>query len=147
MPGYKGHLVGGAVAFAGLILLLKLSFKPSFFDALHFFGCALLGALFPDIDIKSRGQAIFYRFLVCLLLILLIKRERTLYICLSFVMLLPLLVRHRGLFHRMWFILILAGASVALCAYLDYTHMQYVLLCNLFFVTGAASHLLLDRVM
>ena len=147
MPGYKGHLVGGAVAFACLILLLKVSYKPSFVDALHFFGCALLGALFPDIDIKSRGQAIFYRVLTLLLLLLLIKRERTLYICLSFVMILPLLVRHRGLFHRMWFIILLAAGSVGLCAYLDYSHMQYVFLCNLFFVTGAASHLLLDRVM
>jgi len=62
MPGYKGHLVGGTVAygllFFGLVgVVVK---QPSMLTAGEWLLFALAGSLFPDIDIKSKGQKYFY---------------------------------------------------------------------------------------
>ena len=61
MPGYKGHIVGAALAFAGTLLVVSKTYPPTPLTALQWFLLTILGALFPDVDIKSKGQGIFYR--------------------------------------------------------------------------------------
>src|SRR5438309_2217826 len=62
MPGYKGHLVGGTVAFGLLFFALVgvVVRQPSMLIAGEWLLFALAGSLFPDIDIKSKGQKYFY---------------------------------------------------------------------------------------
>ena len=59
MPGYKGHLVGGAVAYGVTVYLLR-SLNPTAITLVEWFVCTLAGALFPDVDTKSKGQKYFY---------------------------------------------------------------------------------------
>ncbi len=143
MPNYKGHLVGGIVAFFIVINIIIVR-KVSLVIALEWLCFTLLGALFPDIDTKSKGQKIFYKALVVLLFILLIKQCFSAIILLSFIACLPLIVRHRGMCHELWFIL---GAPLATAFFLSFYFPQFsslMLWDTLFFIVGAFSHVYLD---
>lgn len=144
MPNYKGHLAGGFVAALLLVYVVSWWMQPTVQIALQLMLCALFGSLFPDIDTKSQGQLLTYRFLAVVLIVLMVQERFTLALGCSAVAMLPLIVHHRGLFHRVWFI-------VALCASImtyTWSYMpQYgiiVALHTFFFFIGALSHIWLD---
>jgi len=146
MPGYQGHLVGGLVA--GNLLLATLTcigiVQPTPFGCVEWLLVCLLGALFPDIDIKSKGQKVFYWMLLLVYVYLFIQKHLQVLGILSIVGISPMLVKHRGLFHSGWFI---AGMSFTLCIIACHYYPYYksmILINTLFFVFGAFSHLVLD---
>src|SRR5205085_9492422 len=59
-------------------------------------------ALFPDIDIKSKGQVMFYRLFFLLDLLLLFNGMFKEAALLGFLALLPILSKHRGWTHTIW---------------------------------------------
>jgi hypothetical protein len=63
MANYKGHLIGGAVAYSIFLFVGRLH-NMSFYTVLEWLLFSLAGALFPDIDTKSKGQKLFYWFLL-----------------------------------------------------------------------------------
>lgn len=143
MPGYRAHLIGGTCAFAiGLIALHN--FHPSYSSLIEWLLCALAGSLFPDVDTKSKGQGIFYRIMLLTLVVALIQQQMQLFIALSIIGLMPLLVRHRGLFHQTWFI-VCFPLSVGLALSMQFPSYTNILFIDVaFFIAGALSHLLLD---
>ena len=146
MPNYRGHLVGGGifagVVLAGLYFLLGITF--SWVSAITLTIAALLGSLFPDVDTKSKGQRIFYLSLTALLIVLFFQRRYEYMIMLIPMILLPVIVHHRGLFHKTWFILIFVG-FVTLYACVSWPGLRVTIVWHsLFFVLGALSHLYLD---
>ena len=146
MPGYKGHLLGGLGAF-GLTVALLLSatvLKPTFLLAIQWLLCCLAGSLFPDVDTKSKGQKYFYWLLCALFVFLFLNNQYYLMGVLSFIAVLPMLVPHRGLFHRLWFV-ILFPALLAFGVNCYVAGCSTIIASNtLFFITGAISHLWLD---
>jgi hypothetical protein len=144
MPNYKGHLAGGAIAYgitAGLLLSLC---HPTFFTTVEWLLFALAGALFPDIDIKSKGQKLFYWVLLGIYFFLIVRKHFEIMAVLSVVSITPLLVNHRGVFHRLWFV-ILIPTIMAFCISLHVpTYATGIFFDTIFFITGAVSHLWLD---
>lgn len=143
MPGYKTHLSGGLIVFVCLLLVLN-QYNPSPCTLLEWLAFTLAGSLFPDIDVKSKGQKWLYWFLFVLFICLFACKYYFVVSMLGIIALIPLLVNHRGLFHKPWFI-VAVPASVVIAAY--YTMPQYltfVALDALFFCAGALSHLWLD---
>ncbi len=146
MPGYRGHILGGVGAFVCVYFLLSYWYHPSAVTALQWLGITLLGSLFPDVDVKSKGQGIFYKMMLVCLLILLWRRQIQLFVMASFVALLPVLARHRGLFHRAWFLIAIPfGVAVAAGASFPAYKESFIVAAS-FFVAGALSHILLDRI-
>ena len=145
MPNYKGHLMGGFAVFLAALWIISFSLKASLFTYLEWGMCTLLGSLFPDIDIKSKGQKIFYRFLFIALIILIIQKRMQAAILLSLLAFIPLLTKHRGICHNILFII---GLPLAFFIGI-YTFMpRYATLLagDLFFFTlGALSHIWLDK--
>ena len=144
MPNYKGHLVGGFLAYV-LVLFAYIGYMPSLVTGCEWLLFALAGALFPDIDIKSKGQKYFYYVVFILFAFLASKGHFQTLTCFSFVAIAPMLTRHRGVFHSTWFVV-----SVPLIAWMAmsillpaYTWPLFV--NTLFFIAGALSHLFLDR--
>ena len=143
MPGYKGHLIGGSVAYAATLYMLS-SMHPTCAMMCEWLLCAWAGALFPDIDVKSRGQNYFYKLLLVILCALLIKGSIQLFIVLSIVAFLPMLVRHRGIFHQLWFVIFFPLTVVMLLSSYYPQYGSILLFDVLFFIVGAISHLWLD---
>ena len=144
MPNYQTHLSGGAIAFAITLVGVVPYAHPSVLTASEWLLFALAGSLFPDIDIKSKGQKYFYWMILILLLILTYTQRFIPLAIISIMSTIPLISKHRGLFHRAWFVI---GAPLAIWYVLSnqYPPIKLSLLFDmLFFITGALSHLWLD---
>lgn len=147
MPGFRTHVGGGLLAYIACLVTLcsYFVFKPTLFKALEWFICTILGSLFPDVDTKSTGQMLFYRVTALLLLFLLWKQKIAVFIWVALLAMVPVLADHRGLFHKIWFVVF-----VPLCAalFLQKAYPVYknaLLFDAAFFSIGALSHILLDR--
>ena len=108
MPGYKGHLVGGVVAFGllfAVLMYLICTQQPSHLMIGEWLLCSLAGALFPDIDVKSKGQKYFYYVVFIFLAFLAAQQRFQMLTCFSFIAITPMLARHRGIFHCQWFVI------------------------------------------
>lgn len=145
MPGYKGHIVGGAATFCIVALLVSKSYPPTFITALQWFLLTITGSLFPDVDIKSKGQGIFYRVILLCLILLYFQKNWDLFAATSFVAMIPLLVHHRGIFHRIWFVIFVPFAAAFFIAQSFPHHKTLLMFDALFFAAGAVSHIILDR--
>ena len=144
MPMYKGHLAGGLVAYLLVILLVSVWYD-TFTHNLNGLLAALAGALFPDIDIRSKGQRLFLTILfLCVVLCLFLQATVPL-VFLLFFSVLPIVFPHRGLFHDLTFVaalsLCVAGSLIVLLP--DKTNT--IGATTLFFLVGVISHLGLDK--
>jgi len=146
MPGYKKHLFGGACFYAIIIYVLRASkaCNPSLSTLLEWLAWTLAGSLFPDVDIKSKGQKLFYSLLFLVLIALALFERFKLIAILSCCCMTPLLVHHRGLFHRIWFIVGLPLLLASLAGNWMPAYKNAFLYDALFFILGAVSHLWLD---
>jgi len=143
MPGYKGHLAGGLIT-GGILLYAVQELNPTPLTALEWLSFALAGSLFPDIDIKSKGQKLFYPILLGILVLLFYNGHIELVALLAVLGLVPMMVRHRGVFHRLWFVIIFPLFVASVGALLMPECMRIFFLDTLFFIAGAISHLWLD---
>ncbi len=144
MPNYKGHLCGGVIVYA-IVMILFVATAPSLITAGEWFFFTLAGALFPDVDVKSRGQKYFYYSMLLFFVCLLYQGKFEILSCMSFIAITPMLVRHRGIFHKPWFLVIMPIIVWLCLGYLFPMLKQQLLMNVLFFVAGSLSHVLLDR--
>ena len=145
---YKEHILGGIISYAGLLYLLKfLNYPLTTMHTIQWFLFCILGALFPDIDTKSKIQLWLYRlFFLIYLLIFIIHPTSQILIFVSILAIIPLIVHHRGIFHNIWFIASLSVASVIIIHFSSpHLPINEIAIAALFFMLGATSHLLLDR--
>jgi len=143
MPGYRAHVVGGMAAY-GLTLYLLRSYCGSTLVAVEWMLFALAGSLFPDIDTKSKGQKYLYHILLIVLIVLAIQRKFVIMGVLSIAAMIPIIARHRGIFHRWWFVVGLP-AIVALIIAISAPHYTKIILFDaVFFIVGGVSHLMMD---
>lgn len=144
MSMYRGHLLGGLAAY--LMVIVAWGVYTSVFQ--HYFPgllATLAGALFPDIDIRSKGQRLFLKLLFLLVVLCLLLQASLPLMFLLMFSLLPILFPHRGLFHDIVFVgaLILAASGSFLYMLPDKADM--IILVAFFFFVGVISHLVLDK--
>jgi membrane-bound metal-dependent hydrolase YbcI (DUF457 family) len=143
MPNYRGHLVGGTVAYLAICSALKQYDIPKTV-AIEWYLFTLIGALFPDIDTKSKGQKLFYRGIFLCSLLLFVQQQFRALSFLCFIALFPLLIRHRGITHSVIFISILS-MSIVTASYIWMQPYIFIIIPDvLFFFAGALSHIVLD---
>lgn len=144
MPSYKGHVAGGLFAYLLCLYVVLTHRTITLATGLEWLLFTLAGALFPDVDIKSKGQKLFYWIALLLALILLIKGQIQAFIILGFISFVPILVPHRGIFHRLWFVILIpVSLAFFLCLYMPGCN-KIIMFDTLFFTIGAISHLWLD---
>jgi hypothetical protein len=144
MPNYKGHLAGGAVFYTIAFLVLTFTYKPTIVTSIEWLLFTLMGALFPDVDIRSKGQKLFYWLLGFIFLYAWWNHHLFVFPILSAIGLVPLLVKHRGIFHRLWFIILLSVGLAFLACQGAPNCYRIIMFDTLFFLVGAISHLWLD---
>jgi membrane-bound metal-dependent hydrolase YbcI (DUF457 family) len=144
MPGFRGHLIGGTVTYLIILQYLKsIPMQPSII-ASGFVFC-LVGSLFPDIDIKSKGQKLCYSLALFVLCCFLYYERTDLFIGLSLLATVPLLVKHRGLFHQLWFLIFISISTGLVIGSFHANFSAWAMKNALFFLAGAISHIVLDR--
>lgn len=143
MPNYKRHLGAGVIVFI-LGTYFFIGRYVSIFTAFEWLGFCLLGSLFPDIDTKSKGQKIFYKILLFVILYLFLIRHFFEIVLVTILAFIPLISNHRSVCHNIWFIMLLA-LGVIVGGYMVAPDLIHVILYDMiFFVLGAASHIWLD---
>lgn len=143
MSNYRGHLFGGSLLYLAVLFVFSLySFDMPMLSL--WFLSVLLGSLFPDVDTKSKGQKIFYRFALCSILLLLIFQKFIPALIFSIASFMPVLVRHRGIFHSATFSCLIIG-GITFCLSQIFVQYKFMIFsCGAFFLLGIFSHLLLD---
>ena len=144
MPNYQTHLAGGAITFAAVLVCIVPYTQPPVLTAGEWLLFALAGSLFPDIDIKSKGQKYFYWLVLLLLLILTYTKRFIPLAIISIVATIPLISKHRGLFHRAWFVIAAPLITWQILSVYYPPIKTALLLDMIFFIAGALSHLWLD---
>lgn len=147
MPSYKVHLLGGAATY-GLVTTIVSFIAPasvpwSYQGAM--LGFALLGSIFPDIDIASRIQIIFFRIMFVALPLLLFFQYFITFVCMAALCLSLIIIKHRTLTHRTWFLLLLTSTGVGLVILKHPTYTTLASTAGIQFFVGSISHLILDR--
>ena len=151
MAGYRGHVAGGVVT-CFIAHFIADTIFTKFFISIHnvpkhlaiaFIFC-ILGSLFPDIDVKSVGQRIFYTLMTVAIFFSIFHHKWEALVALSLVSPFPLLVNHRGIIHTIWFVSL---APLCIPLLMKQTNPSWVLqswIAYYYFVSGALSHLLID---
>jgi LexA-binding, inner membrane-associated putative hydrolase len=143
MPNYKGHIVGAFGVYCLVLIACAFYYLPGA-SIIQWLLCTIAGGLFPDIDIKSKGQQFFYKILLTIVALCALYKLYHVALFLCFFSFLPLMVKHRGLFHHLWFLIALvACASEALSRFLP-AYRNAIAMNSLFFLLGIISHLWLD---
>lgn len=143
MPNYKGHIAGGFVAY-GIALCLATCCSASWATSLEWLLFTLAGSLFPDIDIKSKGQKLFYRLMFVVLLILMYQRRVVLAASIGVLCMVPMIVRHRGMLHKLWFVILFPSLLAFVCTLYVPCYAPMIAQDAFFFIMGAVSHVWLD---
>jgi len=147
VPNYKGHIVGGTIAF-GLshrIATINSLLTPSIgYEWVMLYLVCLAGSLFPDIDIQSKGQKLFYQALFIIILLIIAYHRMELLLPVAVVSFVPLLLNHRGITHNPWFVLFL-GLCMPIASHWYHPELlQLAVKAAFFFIVGGWSHLVLD---
>ena len=148
MPTYRFHILGGAAAF-GLLHVAAERFIPSYQShswtvLASFLAIAMLGSIFPDIDVKSNMQKIFIATMVIALPVAFFMQKYYVLATLIAISAGLVIIRHRGLTHRAWF---LVAFPLLVGFYLSYrcpSNTELIYSACLFFSAGGLSHLALD---
>jgi hypothetical protein len=153
MPGYRAHLATALFLYVVVIVFTWSCMQGLCMRMIGFLAlCA--GALFPDIDIKSKGQHYLYQLYAALLIGALsmyvlcahmIRLWADIIICLAVMSIAPMLVRHRGITHSPRFILFLGAVMWIMGAGLYPAAAPTIFFYSCCFVLGALSHVWLDR--
>jgi uncharacterized membrane protein len=147
VPSYRGHLLGGLLFFAlstNLPFLNRIMHHPSLLTFAGGLLICLAGALFPDIDIRSKGRRWLLPVAIALMALSFLHGTVRPIILLITLIVIARQTKHRSLTHNPFFLL--AFPALLLLVLLppwalhhSITHYGYLL-----FVSGAFSHLILD---
>ena len=136
MSMFREHYIGGLIAYT---LFFVLSFGASIFGQFAMqvpleqnptipfnpwgigacFVVAVLSGLWPDVDIKSRSQQIFYRIFLIFSTILILRKQYFQSAVLGIFAMLPLLGKHRGWTHSRLTMLLLPAVFLILPFYFE----------------------------
>lgn len=144
MPGYRGH-AWGAAAVAALVVAGYMAMHALSWMVINDLLWIFVGALFPDSDTASKGRRLFALILIPGGIIAYLLGHLILAAVCAAVIILLVFVKHRTLFHNLWFLAGLTALFVVCLVYAIPEITWPVVRSGIFFLLGAWSHLVLDR--
>ena len=122
----------------------SLTLEEKLIKAVVVLWLAVIFALFPDVDIKSKGQIMFYRVFFVLDVILLLNKYYVEAALLGFLALLPIISKHRGWTHTFWAMILVPSPILLGPMYLAKEPVLEGLPFYLGALAGYFSHLVAD---
>ena len=147
MASGKGHIVGGLVfLWLFLTILSNFFFIPSTMEIMIYAAIAVMFSLWPDVDIKSIGQKVFYTifFITDAILVFYFQDYKTAAFF-GLLIILPVLSNHRGWTHSRITAVVLPSPLILLPMYLSGGTLLEGLPYYCAAVTGYFSHLFFDK--
>ncbi len=146
MSGYRGHVAGGLVLITLVIHFFYHSFfNPSAIDIVWYVVIATMFALWPDVDIKSTGQKLFYLIFFITDLYLIFTSQFQASAFFGLLIILPILSKHRGWTHTYWAMLFIP-MPILLYPMISNNSINFIgFPYYLAAITGYLSHLMLDK--
>ena len=141
MSMFREHWIGGLVAYSAFFIISLIATVavpilyetmphdwnptiPPVSDFLQIIGCFVIAVLFglwPDVDIKSKSQKIFYSVLFALNVVLIVFLQRYLESALlGLFAMLPIMSKHRGWTHAKITMILLPGVFLLIPIYASY---------------------------
>lgn len=145
MSQFKGHMLGGVCAYVIAYSILSLLANGWLIPSFTGFVASFAGALFPDIDIYSKGQRLFFKILFGLLFVCIFLKTLIALIALLALGCCAFLVPHRSLFHDLFFLLLLTIAGMLFFIFVMPSACKTILTIAWYFIFGFVSHLILDK--
>ena len=144
---WRWHVLGGLIAYGVGLLVESFVGTVGFVETIPFLTLSLFGALFPDIDTTSKVRKLVYtKWLIVFFAILIFLNPNPLLLIFACgITLLPFLVRHRGLFHNVFFLAALAFVPALVLAHYFSEQNGLISTCACFFFLGTLSHVILDH--
>ncbi|MBM3210963.1 hypothetical protein FJZ33_02000 [Candidatus Poribacteria bacterium] len=112
------------------------------------FGLCVIGAMTPDIDIKSRSQRVIYAFLILLDVLLILFSYYRAAALLGFFAMLPNIAKHRGKLHSLPAAILIPAPLliIPLLVTGELTYRQMGITYYISGVSGYISHLIADGI-
>lgn len=145
MPGYKTHLIGGLGAFFVTTMIINSIVILTPKEQLFYLVCSLIGSIFPDIDIRSKMQRLFFIVVTGALTCTLWMNKTSLFLILSACVLLVNIIRHRTITHQLSFLTIMPLFFALGGIYVYRLPFNLMMRSCFFFITGCLSHIILDQ--
>ena len=147
MASGKGHILGGLVfLWLFLTILANFFFVPSAMEIIIFAAIAVMFSLWPDVDIKSIGQKVFYTifFVTDAILVFYFQDYKTAAFF-GLLIILPILAKHRGWTHSRLTAVLLPTPLLLVPMYVFEGSLAQGLPYYFAAVTGYFSHLFFDK--
>jgi hypothetical protein len=144
MSMYRGHLVGGLIFYTFTVVLVSV-WQDALVYSIPGLLATLAGSLFPDIDVRSTGQNLFLKVLLLIVALCLFLQASLPLTLLLIFSVLPLVMPHRGLFHNLYFIVVLVALCTGSLLYSMPASWRSIIFLAGYFLLGVLSHLILDK--
>jgi len=147
MASGKGHILGGLVfLWLFLTILANFFFVPSAMEIIIFAAIAVMFSLWPDVDIKSIGQKVFYTifFVTDAILVFYFQDYKTAAFF-GLLIILPILSKHRGWTHSRLTAVLLPTPLLLVPMYVFEGSLAQGIPYYFAAVTGYFSHLFFDK--
>ena len=147
MASGKGHILGGLVfLWLFLTILANFFFVPSAMEIIIFTAIAVMFSLWPDVDIKSLGQKVFYTifFVTDAILVFYFQDYKTAAFF-GLLIILPILAKHRGWTHSRLTAVLLPTPLLLVPMYVFEGSIAQGIPYYFAAVTGYFSHLFFDK--
>jgi len=147
MASGKGHILGGLVfLWLFLTILANFFFVPSAMEIIIFTAIAVMFSLWPDVDIKSIGQKVFYTifFVTDAILVFYFQDYKTAAFF-GLLIILPILAKHRGWTHSRLTAVLLPTPLLLVPMYVFEGSIAQGIPYYFAAVTGYFSHLFFDK--
>ena len=147
MASGKGHILGGLVfLWLFLTILANFFFVPSAMEIIIFAAIAVMFSLWPDVDIKSIGQKVFYTifFVTDAILVFYFQDYKTAAFF-GLLIILPILSKHRGWTHSRLTAVLLPTPLLLVPMYVFEGSIAQGIPYYFAAVTGYFSHLFFDK--
>ena len=147
MASGKRHIIGGFVFFwMFLAILSNFFFVPSVMEIIIFSAIAVMFSLWPDVDIKSLGQRVFYTiFFVTDVVLIFYFKDYKAAAFFGLLIILPVLAKHRGWTHSKITAVLLPTPLILVPMYAYGGTLAEGLPYYFAAVTGYFSHLFFDK--
>lgn len=147
MASGKGHILGGLVfAWIFLAVLSNFFFVPTATELVMFIGIAVMFSLWPDVDIKSIGQKVFYTiFFITDAILVFYFQDYKAAAYFGLLIILPVLAKHRGWTHSKITAVILPAPLILIPMYTHGGSLASGLPFYFAAVAGYFSHLFFDK--